>query len=95
MIARVTSLVAARVPLLCSTSTLLLAVVIAALSGAFASALPQSLPAAIEPTGRFTLRFDDKQGWLLHRPDGAPTFLLALNHLVRSVASPPRRAALT
>jgi hypothetical protein len=40
-------------------------------------------PSAIAATGRFALQRHDGEGWVLHRPDGTPTFLLALNHLVR------------
>jgi hypothetical protein len=40
------------------------------------------LPPKMEPaTGRFALQNYDDYGWVLHRPDGSPTFLLALNHL--------------
>ena len=42
-----------------------------------AGALPPRMPA----TGRFALQNHDNHGWVLHRPDGSPTFLLALNHL--------------
>lgn len=40
-------------------------------------------PAHAAATGRFALHRHDGDGWVLHRPDGSPTFLLALNHLVR------------
>ena len=56
------------------------------LACAAAAAAPQGqrhlpLPPHVEATGRFTLHRHESAGWALHRPDGSPTFLLALNHL--------------